>query len=215
MNSKRVYFGMLSLLVVLIVLSGAAVFLGNKMLQNKSAKLMDLKLTHRVLEQQQVSLVQANKDVEKYAELDKTAKSIVPQDKDQAKTVRELVKIAEESGVTLASISFPSSNLGTVVPKPASPTPATGETATTPAVPVIPSVSQVKPVDGIVGLYQLEINLQSEATRPITYDNLQSFLSRLEQNRRTAQVSQISISPRPTDPRFLSFTIAINVFIKP
>ncbi len=216
MNSKKIYFGMLGLIGLLFVGSIGAVVVGNSMLQKKSTELVSLKLENRVLDEQQVALLKANKDIDKYADLEKVAKSIVPQDKDQAKSVREIVKIAQDSGVSIASLSFPSSNLGTATPKPAATTNSTGSTETQKAsTPVAPPVSQVKAVEGIQGVYQLEITLQSDSSNPISYASLINFLSKLEQNRRTAQVSQINIQPKANDIRSLTFTLVINVFIKP
>jgi len=42
----------------------------------------------------------------------------VPQDKNQAEAVREIVNLAAANGVTLASITFPTSSLGTTVAGP-------------------------------------------------------------------------------------------------
>lgn len=216
MNGKKVYFGMLGLVSLLAIGGIMAVVLGNSMLKSKSNELVSLKLENRVLDEQQTALIQANKDIEKYAELEGITKSIVPQDKDQAKSVREIVKIAEESGIKIASLSFPSSNLGTAVPKPVATTPTEGSSDTPKsATPAAPPVSQVKAVDGIQGLYQLEINLQSDTNYPVSYTSLINFLGNLEKNRRTAQVSQINIQPDPNDVGKLTFTLVINVFIKP
>lgn len=220
MNSKKAYYGLLGLICLLVIGSVAALFLGNSMLQNKSTKLVDLKLENKVLEEQQSALIRANKDIEKYAELENITKAIVPQDKDQAKSVREIIKIAQESGISIASISFPTSTLGTPTVKPSGGSGSgdssnSGSSQQSQSTPAAPPVSQVKAVDGISGVYQLEITIQSEPTKPVSYSNLIFFLTRLEQNRRTAQVSQINISPNPDDIRFLTFNLTINVFIKP
>ncbi len=215
MSTKKVYFGLIGVLVLLVIGAGAALFLGNAMLQSKSSKLVELKLENRVLEEQQVALKQANKDIEKYAELETITKNIVPQDKDQAKSVREIIQIANESGINIASITFPTSTLGAAQPKPA-PAADTGGTETPkPAAPAAPPVTQVKPVSGINGVYELEITIQSDANQPTTYASLINFLTKLEQNRRTAQVAQINIQPKPDDIQSLTFSIVINVFIKP
>ncbi len=214
MNSKKVYFGLLGAIGILIIGSIAALYLGNSMLKKKSATLVELKLENRVLEDQQTALVQANKDLDKYAELENITKAIVPQDKDQAKSVREIIKLASESGVQIASISFPSSSLGTAAPKPAAPAEGTTDAAA-PATPAAPPVSQVTPVSGINGVYQLELTVVSDTSNPVSYVSLINFLSKLEQNRRTAQVSQISIQPFPSNPNLLTFDLVINVYIKP
>jgi hypothetical protein len=210
MSSKRVFFIMLGVLGLLGILTIGGFAFGNVMLQKEAAKLVDLKLQNRVLDEEQAALLQANKDIQKYAELEKVAKSIVPQDKDQAKSVREIIQLASESQVPIASIAFPPSNLGQAAPKTTTP-----NSTATPTTPAAPTLSQVQAVEGIPGVYRLEVQVQSDNARPITFANLVTFLSKLEQNRRTAQVSQITIQPTPSDIRFLNFQLTMNVYIKP
>lgn len=210
MSSKKIFFGMVGLLSLLGILLIATVVVGDKVLRSQSDKLASLKLEDQVIEMQQASLVQANKDLQKYAELKSIAKQIVPQDKDQARAAREIISLAEQSGIRIASLTFPTSTLGQPVPK----APAAAEGAETPKT-TAPPVTQVKPVDGIKGLYYLDIAMASDSNRPVTYNKLVEFLSRLENNRRTAQVSQISIQPDPRNRTGLNFTLTVTVYIKP
>lgn len=213
MNSKRFFFVMCGVVGLLCVASIAAVVLSNNMLAKKTSRLTDLKLENRVLEEQKISVLQAQKDIEKYAELERIAKQIVPQDKDQARAVREIVQIAQSSGISIASVSFPSSSLG-ATPAPAA-KPAEGEGGSTEAPkPTTPPVTQVKPVDGISGVYQLEITVQSSQDTA-TFTKLVDFLKKLELNRRTSSVSNITITPNTNNRSLLSFTMTINVYIKP
>ncbi len=197
--------GVVGLLVIVLI---ASVVFGEQILNKQSAKLMSLKLDNQILDQQQAALGKANRDLQKYSELGNLAKTIVPQDKDQAKTIREILNIANENDIPLTAITFPASSLGAL--------PAAAPTAgsTTPAV-TTPPVSQVKPVDGVKGVYRMEIIVQSDQTNPRPYANLQNFLAKLEQNRRTAQVSQLVITPDAKNISLLSFSLTINVFIKP
>lgn len=196
----------------------AMVYFGDQILQTKSKKLVELKLDNKVLDEQQIALLQANKDIEKYSELDKIARQIVPQDKDQAKTVREIVRIAEQSGVKLSAINFPASNLGQPTPKTTTQSDDASKNnsgSTTPAKPTTPPVTQVKPADGIPGLYAMEITIQQDSNSPIPYSRLIDFLSRLEKNRRTAQVTSVTIQPNAQDRSRLTFNLIVNVYIKP
>jgi hypothetical protein len=215
MNSKKVFFVMIGIVVLMSGLVVGAVVVGDTVLRKQSEKLVALKLDTDVVETQQTALVQAKKDVEKYAELESIAKQVVPQDKDQARAVREIISIADQAGVKISSITFPSSNLGQ---KPAATAPASGTSTTTPtaatAAPVNP-FTQAKPVSGIGGLYQLDITVVSDTTKPATYTRLIDFLGRLEHNRRTAQVSQISIQPHADNRDNLNFTLTLTVYIKP
>jgi hypothetical protein len=193
---------------------GASVFFGNQLLQKKSQKLTDLKVEAAVIDAQQTALSKAKQDIETYTSLNAIAKQIVPQDKDQARAVREIITIAQQSGVTVTGVTFPASNLGQApAPRPA---PAEGETGNAaPATPAAPAISQVKPVEGITGVYQLELNVNTDATSPITYAQLIDFLSRLEQNRRTAQITNLTIQPSPTDRNLLAVTLQLTIYIKP
>lgn len=198
--------GCLGLLGALAI---AAVVVGNNMLQKKSNQLASLKLDNRTLDEQQLSLVKAKKDIGQYGDLERIAKTIVPQEKDQARTVREIINIANSSGIKIASVSFPTSNLGQPAPK------VTAGDKDTKAPAATPPITQVKPVDNIKGLYLLEINVQSDSNAPVPYSKLIDFLSRLEQNRRTAQVTGITVQPSAKSRDLVTFSLVINVYIKP
>lgn len=204
MNTKRAFYLLVGLLVLVVGLGIATVVMGNIVLQKKAKELTALKLDNAVLDEQQNALVRANKDLDKYADLEKTAQAIVPQDKDQARAVREIVQIASNSGITIRSITFPASNLG------AGSTASPGDAATKSA------ISQAKPVQGISGVLSLEMTITPETTnKKITYTQFLDFLSKLETNRRTAQVTSIKIDP-VADPKnsYVTFSLTINIFLK-
>jgi hypothetical protein len=211
MKSKQVFYGMIGLVVIMFGLVVATVVFGDSFLRKQSDRLVELKLENEVIETQATSLLQAKKDIEKYSELESIANQIVPQDKDQARATREIVSIAEQAGVKIASIAFPDSTLGQAPKKDPK---ATTSTTTTPPT-TTTTETQVKKVDGIPNLYQLEITVTSDTSSPTSYSRLIDFLSRLEQNRRTAQVSTISIQPLATNRSLLNFTLTVTVYIKP
>lgn len=213
MNNKRVYIIMLVMIGLFAAGNAGAVFAGNQILSAKSRKLSDLKLDSNVLSEQQASLTKARKDIETYSDLEKVAKTIVPQDKDQAEAVRAIVKLASDNGIKLASISFPASNLGQVAPK-AAPSTDPKAAADTPKVTAIP-FTQVKPVDGIPGVFSLEITIQQDTTSPITYEKFISFLVSLEKNRRTSQVTNVTVNPNSADRSKITFTLTVVTYIKP
>jgi hypothetical protein len=201
MNSKKLYYLLIAVLVLLgLGLVGVA-YGANTLLSKQSKKLADVKAKSLALEAQEQQLAKNRKDIEKYTELNKIAQAIVPQDKDQAEAVREIVNIAAQSGITnLSSITFPASTLGNIAIKG---TPASG------------GVTQVTPVKGIAGVYALQITVTQDATNRVSYSKFTTFLSKLEQNRRTAQVSSINVQPDPRNPDQVAFTLIIDEFIKP
>ncbi len=211
MNSKKMFFVIMGILVILGGLLIASVVVGNQMLQKKSKQLVDLKVENRTLEEQQLSLIRAKKDINEYSDLERTAKVIVPQEKDQARTVREIINIANSAGVNVASVSFPTSTLGQPQAKP----PTSGEGGTPAPAPTVPPITQVKPVENIKGVYKLEMVIQSDTSNPVPYTKLIDFLTRLEQNRRTAQVTSINVQPSAKGRNLVTFSVTINVYIKP
>lgn len=209
MTQKRFYFVLIGVFALLIVGIIGLTYLGSSILQKQSKELKTLKVKDKATEQQQIALAQAKKDIEKYKDLDKITKSVVPQDKDQAKTVREISKLASEAGIKLNAFSFQSSNLGQA--STTTPSQSQGTTAPT-ATPASPPLSQVKPVDGIPGLYSLEITITPAANK-ISYQSFLTFLEKLENNRRTAHVDKITVTP--SSDGTVSFSLTLKAYVKP
>lgn len=214
MNSKKLYY----ILIGILVLCGIGLIFGaheaNSMLEQQSHNLVSLKATDQATGQQKTQLAQDKKDIATYADLNTIAKSVVPQDKDQAEAVREIVDLASASGIPqLSSITFPPSTLGTTT---ATSTPSSSSaSASTPAASSPKGITQVKPVKDIPGVYDLQITVTQASGKEVPYGDFITFLQKLEQNRRTAEVSTITVQPSPKDPSSVSFTLVIDEFIKP
>ncbi|HEX7963019.1 MAG TPA: hypothetical protein VF466_00355 [Candidatus Saccharimonadales bacterium] len=196
MSAKRLF----SILVVVLVLLGVGLFAGvyeaNTMLTAKSHDLVTEKAAALAAAQQETQLGKARQDVQKYSDLNDIAKSVVPQDKDQVKTVSEIANLASDSGIArLSSVAFPPSTLGG------------GKTAK--------GLTQVTPVKGMPGVYALQITITQTPADSVSYSSFINFLSKLEQNRRTALVNSINVQPDPDHPDRVSFTLIINEYIKP
>jgi len=196
MNAKRLFFVLLASLGLMLFGIGAATYAISTMLTSRSTQLASSKASVEQLTSQQNGIAKSKQDIAEYAELETIAKTIVPQDKDQAEAVRQIVKIASASGVTLTSITFPSSDLGN----------AKGGSS---------NLSQLVPVENIAGVYDLQISLGNNASNPVTFNQLNNFLRGLENNRRTAIVGSINIQPQQDNPNQIVFTLIINTFIKP
>jgi hypothetical protein len=232
MTSKRVYYLMLGLIGLLFVGLLAGAYGANSLLAKQAVSLTALKAKSNALDKEQTSLVLAKKQVAKYAQLNKIVTSIVPQDKDQAEAVREIVGIADANQVALGSITFPASTLGnatTPVPVTAGGAAPTKPFASSPSASKTGALSQLQPVKNIPGVYDLQITVQGDSKNPITYSQLIAFLSSLENNRRTAQVSTISFEPvastsnsggssvayNSSSPASISFSLTLDEYIKP
>lgn len=211
MTSKRLYIGLLGCIGLLVVALIAGTYGTHSLLASHARALTKLKAQSAALDQEQLSLNKAKQDIKTYADLVKITKAVVPEDKNQAEAVREIVNIAGDNGIDLASVTFPASSLGGT---------ASGGTATSLAPSAAGSsqgsgLSQLTPVKSISGVYSLQITVTSSISKPVPYPQFINFLSALEHNRRTAQVNTISIQPDKINPALLSFTLGLNEYIKP
>ncbi len=211
MGSKRLHIALMAGLALLFVGLLGGAYGANKLLVAQAGKLTSAKAKSQALEQEQISLDRAKKEIKTYGSLNKIAEAVVPQDKNQAEAVREIVNIAAQNGVTLASITFPESTLGSL--------PGGGSSTGSAALPKVTSntgrLSQLTPVKNIPGVYQLPITIKSDSNAPVQYDRFINFLSDLEHNRRTAQVESITLQPDAKDTNNVNFDLTLSEYIKP
>ncbi|CAN5421223.1 hypothetical protein BH10PAT3_BH10PAT3_0980 [soil metagenome] len=216
MNSKKFFYVMATLFSLSIIGGGAMLYFANSMLQKRSSNVVDLKLQSAEVEAQLAAYQSAEKDVEKYSYLNAVITSALPQDKDQARTVREIFLLAQQSGISIKSVQFPTSSLGAITAAPAA---VPGATAAVPVPAASTAITQAKPVEGLKGIYSIETIVTPYAdgkTYKVTYGQLIDFLSRIESNRRAMQVASIQLNPLgQTSTDSISFTLTLNIFIKP
>jgi hypothetical protein len=219
MTSKRFYYLLIGLIVLLFVGLVAGTYGINTLLTSQSDKLTALKAKSAALAQEQQGLSLAKSDVKKYSSLEQIAQSVVPEDKNQAEAVLEIVNIASQNNIALASITFPASTLGTSTLTPAEDSEVSSTSSASNSESSVNSaensLSQLLPVSGIPGVYELQITIASDTDHPVQYSSLINFLSALEHNRRTAQISAIDIEPSSANPDLLTFTINLDEYIKP
>jgi hypothetical protein len=214
--SKRLNLALIGVIGLLLAGLVGGAYGANTLLSSKAVKLTNLKAKSLALAQEQLSLVNAKKDIKTYASLEQIAQSVMPEDKDQAEAAREIVNIAAANGVNLASINFPASTLGT------STAGGTSATATAPSAGTaananssINKFSQLLPVKSIAGVYDLQITVKGDPNQPVQYNAFINFLSALEHNRRTAQISTITLEPNSSNQSLLTFSLTLNEYIKP
>lgn len=206
MNAKKFYYGMIALLCAMIAGAGAMIYFGSSFMQKSSVNLVNAKLESFTTEEKEKSYLQARKDLEKYKDLDELANKILPKNKDQAKAVSELYKIASESGIVIDKIQFPTSTLGQ---KAAATTTSTAkDTAATAASPV----TQAKAVEGLTSVLGIDIEVSS--AKGMKYSNMIKFLQKIELNRRSLQVKKISVTPDLSN-NVLDFNVTVTTFVKP
>jgi hypothetical protein len=212
LNSKNLRMILICALALSILIFVITMSMGLSKLGEKSRAMVKLKVENQTTNDRLNNLEQAKKEVEKYAYFKQVAKTVIPSDKNQAQTILEINQMAKQAGIGIQSITFPASTLGTGA--------AAVKTDATKTSSASTAITQAKPVPGIAGLYSLQLIIAPEsgkdvsAGRQVTYPKMLDFFKRIENNRHTAQITQISIQPA-TDSQALSFTLIINIFIKP
>ncbi len=210
---------MVALFSLSVIGGGAMLYFANTMLQKRSSSVVTLKLDSTEAEAQLSAYQAAKKDVEKYSYLNDIISSALPQDKDQARTVREIFILAQQAGINIKSIQFPASTLGAItsVPVAAATTPAAAAPSST--LPTAPVVTQAKAVTGLNGVYSIETVVTpfaDDKSNKVTYAQLISFLQKIESNRRAMQVANIQLNPLGQNASdSISFTLTLNIFIRP
>ena len=215
MNSKRTYFLMLAVVGLLTVAIFGGAYESRGVLAKKSDQLVGLKANLQGYQMQETGLTKAKKQIVTYTDLYHISKAVVPENKNQAETVRQIVKLAADNSIILGSISFPNSTLGTGPGGAAAPAKTSLAAPAKNAAIGNPDLSQLAPVTGSPGVYVLQITVASDSTQPASYDQLISFLSALEHNRLTAEVTSVNIVPDTTSLNRFSFTLSLNSYIKP
>jgi hypothetical protein len=214
LNSKNLRAVLLGLLGLSIILFIAIIFLGLSALGTESRHMVELKVQSQTADGQLSNLEQSKKDIEKYSYFKDVAKSVIPNDKDQAEAVLEINQMADAAGLSIQSITFPASTLGALPVTSSTTQDATASSSSSAA------ISQAKPVSGIPGLYSLELTITPETgisvppEKQVSYAKILDFLNRIENNRHTAQITDVNIQPASNN-QSLSFALSINIFIKP
>jgi hypothetical protein len=196
MTAKNTYKLLMGLLILLIVIAASALIVSNYIMQKSADKLIQAKLDNVGYDSEEQTYLQARKDLDEYSALNEIIQKILPKSKDQAQAVSELYKIGDETGITIASITFPSSTLGQ----------KSGNSS---------SVTQAKTVDGMPGVLGIDIaiELQSASGASISYNNMISFLQKVEVNRRSMQIKQITVNA-DTINGGVTFNMTLTIFVK-
>lgn len=216
-KTRNLLLGLLGLGILIFIAVG---FIGTSMISKKSQAMVELKVKSANIDAQLKNLARAKKDVEKYKSFNDIASTVIPKDKNQVQAIAEIFQIAEETGISLQSVTFPTSSLGV---KPTTPATTTSQPAGS-TTPTTTAISQAKPFSAVPGLYSLELTIKPQGgeslspAKTVTFTKFINFLTAIENNRRTAQITQVSIQPLNisgnTDD-LIDFTLVLNVFIKP
>jgi cell division septation protein DedD len=230
MNAKKLNKYLLVLFVFGLGLSGYIVKYASGWLESNSGELAKLKTDVYVLEQKNIHLDSTRKFLSSHTSEINTLNEVLPTSKDQAKIIKQLDSITEKANVTIESVSFPSSSLGSAPPKvaPATPaetttnTPATGQKPEEAPKPTPKIISQATPLKDIAGVQTISITLGAinsknlpEGASGLRYEDMIAFIKELERNQRIMQTSSIEIGQRTLNKeRYYTLTISLAVFLR-
>lgn len=195
-------------IVVLILGSVGLTLYANNLLSAKSKKLSETKLEILGVNNSRESALSQKAELIRYKASIELLNKIVPKSKDQALAVAELQAIANDNNITIGSLTFPASELGSKN------TSSTSSTA---------KITQSKQKDGISGVLGVELTMSqlNRKSAPsgsgLSYNQLLNILEAIERNRRTMQIKNIQIQPILKGNIVSGYnpTITINLFVKP
>lgn len=218
MTSKRLYYILLSTLLILIIGIGVSVYFGNKIMQDKANELKIIDLEDKVTTKKLSLLQNAKKELNDNKDLQATIDEALPKTKNQAEVVAELYQMAAQSNIKISSITFPSSTLGDKKASTgsASTDGSSAQSSTASNTPTSNSTStQTKPVPSVSGVNSVDVALTFAPTsgESIPYNNMLEFLSLVEQNRRTMLINTLQITPDLKNGG-VSFSVNLKLFVK-
>jgi Tfp pilus assembly protein PilO len=185
MKAKQFFFVMIGLLGAVLLAGGAGYILASRMVQAQTADLRQRLAADVAADDQISSLQDLKKTYAKLKPLLPQIEAALPRSKQQSEIALQLQSLAGSSGMSLPNINF--------APDGAAPAP-TSQT--------------VKSVGGASAL-PITFSLTG------TYEQMQTFLLGLEQLNRYTNVSSLTINHKDEKAKTLSFSISINVYIKP
>lgn len=211
MNAKKLYLVLVGGVIALSIVSIALLYVAGILMQKSANQLVSVKLDNLALDEQEKAYLQARKDLEKYKDLAATLENVLPKSKDQARAVREIYKIGDESGIAIDKISFSSSTLGQKA--------APGSSSSKSSAQVL---SQAKAVDGMPGVLGVDMDMTLRSSKSsktyISYSDLLKFLQTIELNRRSMQIKKLSVevdSTATTKDNISGVDLTITIFVKP
>jgi hypothetical protein len=208
MNAKKVFYLLIGLTVIIVIATGSMLFFADSFLKKNSEKLTQYKKDEKQVQLDERVYTKANNDLKKYTQLGlrQAVDEALPKEKDQAKAVKEVLQIATVTGVKIEKIQFTDSTLGDKVKTPAAN--PNGQTVAPSA-----TITQAKPIPGISGVQGIEMTVGLTGANdktPINYSQFTDFVDKITNNRRSMQISKLTIQPG-----LKKAELTINIFVKP
>lgn len=193
MTPKRATIVLAAILVIVIAAGAGAFYLGDKMLQERSAEISKEKAELEAVKAAIAVFENSKEKVAKYGYVNDLAGKILPESKSQSESVAELTQFATNSGMKIQTLTF-----------------GAGDAKVSD-----PNLSQTTKAEGLTGVRVLNASIAFAGEPPISYTNFLGFLNQIESNQRKMEVTTLTITPNPDDPQNIaSATVTVNIFLR-
>jgi Tfp pilus assembly protein PilO len=186
LTPKTSFYGLLALLLVVLAVVVASLYWSKSQLDQRSETIDEKRQQTAELDSKIDAAIKLRQELEVKSELVTVTEEILPSSKSQENIVGELIDIAANRGLKLASIAFSGAQSS-----------------------ADPETSQTEKVDGLPGVFSLNVTTSIETD----YENVLQFLEDLENNKRQFEVTSLSISPNEGSQ--FTVSLSIVTYIKP
>lgn len=198
MTSKKFFYVLLGVLVVIVLVFGFGFRLGLNRINEEKSDIADVKARVAAIDEKLALTIATQTRLEQLSFVDTIAKEVLPQEKFQPELVSQLFNLAEENEINITSLTFTNQNI-------------TEKSGTL----ILPTVTQAVQLKDAPGVYTVPVTINSNGT----YNDLINLLEDIETNRRKLQVQSIKITPLKSGSGGLTgrFTLVItlDVYVKP
>ena len=194
MTTKKAHYLIVASVAILVLLLFATLYFGFSVMKKESQKIIEAKL-NIAKAQKTESIYGSNKELYiKNQDLAQKINDFIPTEKEQDLVVAQLNSFANQSQLTISTISFPNSTLD----------PNSKQKVKT-------DISQATPVKGLSGVYEIPIvvTVADTNSETINTDNLLKLLDLIESSPRNMRITSISYDAESNE-----IQLNITLFVK-
>ncbi|MBP9820556.1 hypothetical protein KBC85_00240 [Candidatus Saccharibacteria bacterium] len=194
MTTKKAHYLIVASVISLVLILFAILYFGISVMKKESQKIIDAKL-NIAKAQKTESIYSSNKDLYlKNQDLAQKINDFIPTEKEQDLIVAQLNSFANQSQLTISTISFPNSTLD----------PNSKQKVKT-------DISQATPVKGLNGVYEIPIvvTVADTSSETVNTDNLLKLLDLIESSPRNMRITSISYDAESNE-----IQLNITIFVK-
>ncbi len=191
LSPKQSFYGFCGGIFVTFAATGFIMYWANSQLEARKSQITLKKTESQELDTKITRAKSLREELVTLRDITTVSSEVLPSEKSQENIIGELISIASKRGLSLETIAFEG-----------------GAAATANA---NPETSQAVSIKEVPGVFSLGIQT-SIAT---DYENILRFLEDIENNKRQIEVTNISITPDPTNPNLFDAQLKLVTYIQP